>query len=133
MPLLVVALLEEVAPRQLAVLSPELNKMGYELLVFTFLSFAEDKPELFEKAKEWTKKRHAVIFAADGEGCGMNSIMLSIHEDYTSYTNLLTQLKRDWQPNLTGEQNFVISLNRSDQMIKPFSFRYLLANSAHAK
>jgi len=28
---------------------PELRKMGYELLVFTFLSFAEDRPELFKK------------------------------------------------------------------------------------
>jgi len=105
---------------------PELRKMGYELLVFTFLSFAEDRPELFEKAREWTKKQQAVIFANNGEGCGMNSIMVSIHEDYTSYTNLITQLKRDWQPNLTGEQSFVISLNRSDLMIKQFSFRHLL-------
>jgi len=109
---------------------PELRKMGYELLVFTFLSFAEDRPELFEKAREWTKKQQAVIFANNGEGCGMNSIMVSIHEDYTSYTNLITQLKRDWQPNLTGEQSFVISLNRSDLMIKQFSFRYLVANNA---
>lgn len=59
---------------------PELSKMGYELLVFTFLSFAEDRPELFEKAREWTKKQQAVIFANNGEGCGMNSIMVSIHE-----------------------------------------------------
>jgi len=73
-----------------------------------------------------------VIFANNGEGCGMNSIMVSIHEDYTSYTNLITQLKRDWQPNLTGEQSFVISLNRSDLMIKQFSFRYLVANNARA-
>jgi DNA-binding Lrp family transcriptional regulator len=112
---------------------PQLSKMGYELLVFTFLSFAEDRPELFEKAREWTKKQQAVIFANNGEGCGMNSIMVSIHEDYTSYTNLITQLKRDWQPNLTGEQSFVISLNRSDLGIKQFSFRYLLANNAHIK
>ncbi|MGD0159336.1 MAG: Lrp/AsnC family transcriptional regulator [Candidatus Bathyarchaeia archaeon] len=109
---------------------PKLSKMGYELLVFTFLSFAEDRPELFEKAREWTSKQPCVIFAGNGEGCGSNSIMVSIHEDYTSYTNLITQLKRDWQPNLTGEQSFVISLNRSDQMIKQFSFKYLMENRA---
>jgi len=108
---------------------PELRKMGYELLVFTYLSFAEDRSELFEKAREWTKKQQDVIFAGNGEGCGMNSMMVSIHKDYTSYTNLITQLKRDWQPNLTGEQSFVISLNRPDLMIKHFSFRQLLANN----
>ena len=110
---------------------PELRKMGYELLVFTFLSFSEDRPELFEKAKEWVEKQPCVIFANNGEGCGMNSIMVSIHEDYTGFTNLITQLKRDWQPNLVSEQSFVISLNRSDLMIKKFSFRYLLGNNAH--
>jgi len=107
---------------------PDLMKLGYELLVFTFLSFAEDRPDLFVKAREWTKNQPSVIFANNGEGCGMNSIMLSLHKNYTSYTNLITQLKRDWQPNLTSEQSFVISLNRSDLMIKHFSFRSLLKN-----
>lgn len=107
---------------------PDLPKLGYELLVVTFLSFAEDKPELFVKAREWTKKQPSVIFANNGEGCGMNSIMISLHKNYTDYTNLITQLKRDWQPNLTGEQSFVISLNRQDLMIKDYSFRSLLKN-----
>jgi len=107
---------------------PDLTKMGYELLVFTFLSFAEDRPDLFAKAREWTKKQPCVVFATNGEGCGMNSIMVSLHKNYTGYTNLITQLKRDWQPNLTGEQSFVISLNRPDQNIKHFSFRPLLEN-----
>lgn len=107
---------------------PDLTKIGYELLVFTFLSFAEDKPDLFAKAREWTKKQSCVVFATNGEGCGMNSIMVSLHKNYTGYTNLITQLKRDWQPNLTGEQSFVISLNRPDLNVKHFSFRPLLEN-----
>lgn len=107
---------------------PDLTKMGYELLVFTFLSFAEDRPDLFAKAREWTKKQPCVVFANNGEGCGMNSIMVSLHKNYTGYTNLITQLKRDWQPNLTSEQSFVISLNRPDLNVKHFSFRPLLEN-----
>jgi hypothetical protein len=92
------------------------------------MSFAEDKPQLLEKAKEWTGKQPCVIFPNNGEGWGMNSLMVSLHEDYTGYTNLITQLKRDWQPNLTAEHSFVISLNRTDLTIKPFSFRYLLTD-----
>jgi hypothetical protein len=103
-------------------------KLGYELLVVTLLSFAEDRPDLFAKAREWTKNQPSVIFANNGEGCGSNSIMVSLHKNYTSYTNLITQLKRDWQPNLTGEQSFVISLNRPDLTVKHFSFRPLLEN-----
>jgi DNA-binding Lrp family transcriptional regulator len=105
---------------------PDLGKMGYELLVFTFMSFAEDKPELFDKAREWIKKQPSVIFANNGEGPGMNSMMLSLHKNYASYTHLVTDLRRDWQPNLTNIQSFMISLYRPDFAIRKFSFRHLL-------
>jgi DNA-binding Lrp family transcriptional regulator len=109
---------------------PDLKKMGYELLVFTFMSFAEDRPELFDKAREWVKKQPSVIFANNGEGPGMNSMMLSIHKNYSSYTCLVTELRRDWQPNLTNLQSFIISLDRSDLVIRDFSFRHLLGDKS---
>jgi DNA-binding Lrp family transcriptional regulator len=107
---------------------PDLKKMGYELLAFTFLSFSQDRPDLFDKAKEWTKNQQCVIFANNGEGFGMNSIMMSLHENYAGYTKLISRLRQDWQPNLTGEQSFLISLDRTDLMIKQFSFRHLKSN-----
>ena len=107
---------------------PDLRKMGYELLVFTFMSFAEDKPELFDKAREWVKKQPSVIFANNGEGPGMNSMMLSIHKNYSSYTCLASDLRRDWQPNLTNLQSFIISLDRTDLVITDFSLRHLLTD-----
>jgi len=105
---------------------PDFGKIGYDLLAFTLMSFAEDKPELFEKAREWIMKESCVIYANNGEGLGMNSIMVSLHKGYASYSRLLTQLRRDWQPNLTSEQSFVISLDRKDLRIKQFSLRCLL-------
>lgn len=109
---------------------PDFRKMGYELLVFTFMSFAEDKPELFDKARQWVKKQPSVIFANNGEGPGMNSMMLSIHKNYSSYTCLVTDLRRDWQPNLTNLQSFIISLDRTDLVITDFSFRHLLSDKS---
>jgi len=106
---------------------PDLRRIGYDLLALTFMSFAEDKPELFDKAREWIMKQPSVIFANNGEGLEMNSVMVSLHKGYASYSRLLTELRRDWQPNLTSEQSFVISLDRSDLRIKDFSLRYLLA------
>ena len=106
---------------------PDLKKLGYELLVFTFMSFTEDRPELFEKARQWIKKQPCVIFANNGEGFGSNSVMISLHRNYASYSRLLTRLRRDWQPNLAGKQSFVISLDRSDLGIKQFSLRQMLA------
>lgn len=107
---------------------PDFSKVGYEIMAFTLLSFTESRPELFEKAREWTKKQPCVIFAASGEGPGIDSIMLSTHKNYASVSRLITQLRRDWQPNLKTVESFMISLKRPEQIIKQFSFRYLEAN-----
>jgi len=107
---------------------PDLRKIGYELLVFTLMSFSEDRPELFEKAREWIKKQPSVIFANNGIGEGMNSMMLSLHKNYADYTTLISELKRDWEPNLTKTQSFIIALDKSDLAIRNLSFRHLLTD-----
>jgi len=103
---------------------PDLAKIGDDFIAVTFLSFAEDRPELFDKAREWTRKQPCVLFASNGEGMGMNSIMISIHRDYGSYSKMITQLRRDWQPNLRNTETFMISLTRPELFIKSFSFVY---------
>jgi len=107
---------------------PDLVKMGYDFVAVTFLSFAEDSPELFDKARKWTKARPCVIFAANGEGLSMNSIMVSVHKNYASYSKLITELRRDWQPNLKNTETFIISLARPELWVKFFSFRHLEDN-----
>ncbi len=107
---------------------PNLSKIGYEFVAFTFLSFTENTPELFQKAREWTKKNPTVVFAADGEGAGMNSIMISVHKQYASFAHLITKLRQDWQPNLRDAWSFIVSLERSEAIIRQFSFRYLESN-----
>jgi DNA-binding Lrp family transcriptional regulator len=105
---------------------PDLERMGYQIMAFTFLSFEQPpKPELLERAREWTKKQSSVVFAADGTGISMNSVMVSVHKDYASYSKLLTKLREDWQPNLKDAQSFIICVNRPELLIKRFSFRYL--------
>lgn len=107
---------------------PDMAKMGYDFMAFTFLSFSEGTPELFDRAKEWTKKETCVIFAANGEGLSKDSCMISIHKDYGSYSKLISRLRRDWQPNLKEVESFFISLGRPELLVKPFSFRYLEEN-----
>jgi DNA-binding Lrp family transcriptional regulator len=107
---------------------PNLAKMQYDFVAVTFLSFAEDRPDLFDKARKWTRDRSCIIYGTNGEGMGMNSIMISVHMNYASYSKLITELRRDWQPNLKDIQTFMISLARPDLLIKPFSFRYLEDN-----
>jgi len=104
---------------------PNLAKMGYEILAFTFLAFTEVRPELMEKAREWTKKQPNIVFAGDGEGLSMNSMFMSVHKNYASFSNLITKLRQDWQPNLKDVQSFILSVDRPELIVKPFSFRYL--------
>jgi DNA-binding Lrp family transcriptional regulator len=104
---------------------PDLTKIGYDFIAVTFLSFSEDRPGLFDKAREWVRKRPCIIYATDGEGMGMNSLMMSVHMNYASYSKLITELRREWQPNLKDIQTFMISLARPELLIKPLSFRYL--------
>lgn len=104
---------------------PELGKLSYEVIAFTFLAFTETKPENIEKAREWTKKQPTILFAGDGEGLGMNSIIVSVHKNYSSFSRLITKLRQDWQPNLKDVQSFLLSIKRPELMIKDFSFRYL--------
>jgi DNA-binding Lrp family transcriptional regulator len=104
---------------------PNLAKMGYEILAFTFLAFTEVRPELMEEAREWTKKQPNIVFAGDGEGLSMNSMFMSVHKNYASFSNLITKLRQDWQPNLKDVQSFILSVDRPELIVKPFSFRYL--------
>jgi DNA-binding Lrp family transcriptional regulator len=107
---------------------PNLTKMGYDFIAISFLSWAESRPELFNKARDWTKARPCLIFAANGEGLAMNTVMVSVHKDYASYSKLITDLRRDWQPSLKSTETFIISLARPELLIKDFSFRYLEDN-----
>jgi DNA-binding Lrp family transcriptional regulator len=104
---------------------PDIAKMGFEIVAFTFLAFTEAKSELLEKAREWSKKQPNIVYASDGEGLGMNSVIVSVHRNYASFSKLITSLRQDWQPNLKDVQSFILSTNRLELAIKSFSFRYL--------
>jgi DNA-binding Lrp family transcriptional regulator len=104
---------------------PNLERMGYEIMAVSLLTFSESKPELTEKAREWCKRQPSILFAGGGEGLGMHSIMVSVHKNYASYSRLITKLREDWQPNLKDVQSFLSSVSRKELLYKPFSFRYL--------
>jgi len=109
---------------------PNLQKMGYEIIAFTFISFSEalspSKPELLRKAREWNSKQSCVLFSADGEGIRMNSVLVSVHKDYSDFSRMISELRQDWKQTLKDTQSFIVSIDRPEQMLKPFSFRYLV-------
>ena len=104
---------------------PDLAEIGYEIVAFTLVRFSQRSPELIEKGRKWAKKQSNIIFAGDGEGAGMDAIMISVHKNYACLTRLLDKLRLDWQPDLREMKTFIISESRPELIVKPFSLKYL--------
>jgi len=108
---------------------PDLMKLGYQILAFTFLKMKsypskEEADKILRKAKEWTDKHPNVIFAADGEGFGKDIGMVSFHKDYPSYSDFMRTLAQEWSDAISELGSFLVSI-RSGFEIKPFDLKYL--------
>jgi DNA-binding Lrp family transcriptional regulator len=110
-------------------ITPNLYELGFEILAFTFVrsvppTSKEGWEELVKKGRESMVRYPNVIFSSKGEGLGMSSVVVSVHEDYTSYSDFLSQLRQEWANVIVDTQNFLVSL-KGDYMAKSFSFKYL--------
>lgn len=106
---------------------PDWVELGYELMAFIFgaLNFQPNETqELDKRAKELLAKRPNVIFASNGDGMGKNIMCISFHKNYTSFSNLVSEMQADWGKYCKDIQFFIVSL-RGGSLVKPFSFKYL--------
>jgi DNA-binding Lrp family transcriptional regulator len=108
---------------------PNLTKLGYEIAAFTFFNVDRYDPKsgdldnvVGERAHKWVGNNSNVIFAAGGEGLhGKNCMMITVHRDFTEYTDFVTNLRGQWAHKITDMETFLVSLKA--KMPKPFSFR----------
>jgi DNA-binding Lrp family transcriptional regulator len=105
-------------------ITPNLYELGFEILAFTFIRIREPKEDFLEKARVTVAKLHNVIFASGGEGLGMESIAISVHKDYTSYLNFISEARQEWKGIVLDVQSFLVSL-KGDFEAKPFSLKPL--------
>ncbi len=102
---------------------PEWKELGFEIMAFTFVK-ATRRPELNEKTREWAMKNPNVVFAAGGEGMGMDCAMISFHKNFSDFSSFITNLRVDWGENLQDLQSFLMTTD-GERMMKPFSLKYL--------
>lgn len=107
---------------------PDFTKIGYEMIAFTFAKAKtyrrEDAEKMMRRAKEWTAKRANVVMASDGEGLGKDTIMVSLHRNYSEYANFMRSFAVDYADYVSDFQSFIVSL--TDRVaIKPFDMKYL--------
>jgi len=102
---------------------PDLEKLGYEIAAFTLIAIANSnvKSEEMNKLIESNPK---IVFSASGDGVnGKNSIMVSIHRDFTDYSKFMSELRSKWSENIRDINGFLVPLRGDIQ--KHFSLKYL--------
>jgi DNA-binding Lrp family transcriptional regulator len=110
---------------------PNMTKLGFEIVAFTFLNIERFNPQtgelrssLGESAHKWVSHNNEIIFAAGGEGLhGNNCMMISVHRDFTDFTDFISDFRTQWGTHVRVMDSFLVSLK--SKMPKPFSFRNL--------
>jgi hypothetical protein len=100
--------------------TPNLTELGYELMAVTLVSIRERG----ENLEKWMMEQPNIVFACDGNGMGMNMMMVSIHKGYTDFSGLIMKLRTEWSQTLREIEIFVSSI-KGGVVLKPYSLKYL--------
>ncbi len=101
---------------------PDFVKMGYEIMAIIFFKLKVTKASI-EKAIKVTMARPNIIFASGAEGMGKNGIMISLHRNYTDFSNFLRDLRLEGGDDLQDYDTMLINLK--GRIVKPLSLKYL--------
>jgi len=102
---------------------PNLEKLEYEIAAFTFITIANSNVKS-ENMKKWIESNSKIVLSASGDGLnGKNSIMVSIHKDFTDYSKFMSEFRSKWSENIRDIDSFLVPLK--GDIPKHFSFKYL--------
>ena len=104
---------------------PNFNKIGYHLFALTFFTWRKgiSAKEMEEARRSALKQALSVppnvVLIERGIGLGYDSFMASFHKDYTSYTNLMNEVRKS--PNMDPSRIESFLVNLDDEL----HYRYL--------
>lgn len=101
---------------------PDFVKMGYEIMAISSFKSKRTK-EIEERAIKLTEARPNILFAARAEGMGKNGVIISLHKNYTDFSNFLSALMVEGEDYIEDYDTLLISLK--GLIIKPLSLKYL--------
>jgi len=102
---------------------PNLEKLGYEIAAFTLITLSSSNMNS-QKMNKWIESKQEIVFSASGQGVnGNNSIMVSIHKDFTGYSKFMSELRSELSEDIRNIDGFLVPLKGEIQ--KHFSFKYL--------
>ena len=106
--------------------TPDLNRLGFEILAFTFARWKYDKDaeERMKETKAFLSKHPNILFVSTGAGLNWDRVCVSVHRSYSDYATFVQELRACWEEHLERPASFIVSL-RSDDMLRSISFKYL--------
>jgi DNA-binding Lrp family transcriptional regulator len=109
---------------------PNFEKLGFKIMAITFLKrpqnvSAEELEKLMELGREIAEKKGLKsLLALSGMGLGYDVAIVSVHEDYTSFIELLEGVKQFPHAEIASLQSFLIDLTEEVQY-RPLTFSYM--------
>ena len=109
---------------------PKWEKIGFEIVAFTFVrhNIKYAKPEVreaaFRKVDDWLMKQANVVLAIGGQGMGWDAIFISIHRNYSDFTEFINKHNSELSEFLIDSQSFIANYNPTT-VKKPFHLKYL--------
>jgi DNA-binding Lrp family transcriptional regulator len=109
---------------------PKWEKIGFEIIAFTFVKTKiryakhEERKAAIQKAKEWFMKQPNVIFAIQGPGMEWDGICISLHKNYSDFTEFITRHDSELSAFLIESQSLVANM-KPELIVKSFHFKYL--------
>ena len=109
---------------------PKWNKVGFKIVVFTFIkskfTYANSKKReaAIQKAREWMMKNPSVIWSIAGEGMGWDGLTVSVHKGYSDYMEFKRKHDSELGEIVDESQTFITDIDPGF-IIKPFHFKYL--------
>jgi DNA-binding Lrp family transcriptional regulator len=103
---------------------PALDKLGFEIIAFSFVSAGALQQESVKTSLAWVSENPKILFSSSGEGLGGKTLLLvSVHKDFSGFAEFSRELREALGSKVGSMESFLVSL-RTD-VIKHFSFRDL--------
>jgi len=109
---------------------PKWTKLGYNLLVFTFVkspicNSKETYPNCEKEGMKWVKKQRNILMAGPCEGMGMTSFIISVHKTYADYSEFIAELRLDLGDLMSETHNIIVNLAAEHRIGKPLHLNFL--------
>jgi len=117
-------LVEDGWVRQFTVV-PGFVKLGFQILAFSFFqsSLGKDESGGNDCGELGLLSSPGVVFAAECNGMGMSSVVVSLHRSYSDYVDFVKKLRLEGGDDLKMADSLIVSLEGS--VLKPFNLKDL--------